>query len=218
MDTNRCCHRGRRSRRLLVASFIVAVGVSLPPSLSLGDPPRPAGSPPVRTLQPGDVVLVEVFPNSRGWFAIPVQPDARFYFPVLGEVNTKGKTLPELRDLIQQALGKELKRFILTVGVLPKEDPAPAARDPESVLVLGAASRPVVVLLRDRLTPGDAIDLVSGTIRLPPDLDPRRVTLVHANGTLETVTRPREVHQEPLLHAGDILWIPPKQSPPAGVP
>jgi protein involved in polysaccharide export with SLBB domain len=212
-------HRSRPLRQLALAACLEALYVCARLPAAAGVPPPNPPPVPVRTLQPGDEILILVTPGTTGAKRMAVQPDGTFYFPILGEVKVKGKTLTDLRDLLHQALAKELKQLDLGVGVLLPDDPQPVGRDPNSVMVLGAAPRPVLILLREKLTAWEAWSLALWTFDPDPNTDTERLTLIHANGSLERLMPAGTGQPRPssrLLLPGDLLWIPPRKLSPAG--
>src|SRR5262249_8365051 len=72
-------------------------------------------------VRPGDRLHIDVIPQTQYTRDVVVLPDGRIYFPIVGEVTAAGKTVPELTDIIQRGLAKELRNHTVTIGVEPRE-------------------------------------------------------------------------------------------------
>ena len=132
----------------------------------------------------------------------------------MGEVTFVGQTVTQLRDLIYRAFTREMRYIELSVGVLVREPPQGAAREPGTLLVEGAVSQPLIVAVHDELTLDDIVMLLRLGEALAPDADPDRAIITHANGTSERPIRRRGLPPTAHLAAGDTVRIPRKQDPP----
>ena len=69
------------------------------------------------TIKPGDVLSISVWkePELRG--PVLVRPDGGFSFPLVGEVDARGKTSAELQQVVLERLKKYISDPVVTVSV-----------------------------------------------------------------------------------------------------
>jgi polysaccharide export outer membrane protein len=91
--------------RLLTPLLIAAIALA-------GSPPSAAASPSTKvdsqyTLRYGDTVNLKVVENEKLTLQDqPIRPDGRVSFPLIGEVQAGGLTLPQLTERVTQAYGR----------------------------------------------------------------------------------------------------------------
>ena len=82
-------------------------------------------------LRPGDQIRITVQPQGGIYnVELPIGPDGRIYYPVVGEVIAAGKTIPELTQILTTGLMKELRNFTVTVQLLRTADTGPGNPPP----------------------------------------------------------------------------------------
>jgi protein involved in polysaccharide export with SLBB domain len=69
------------------------------------------------TVKPGDILKVSVWkePDLQG--PILIRPDGGFSFPLVGEVDGRGKTVAELQTIMTQRLSKYISDPVVSVSV-----------------------------------------------------------------------------------------------------
>jgi len=78
-------------------------------------------------LSPGDEIKIRVYQHEDLARTIKIPPDSRIFFPIVGDMDSRGKTLRELRDIITDGLSKHKKQSLLpgdeiSITVLRNED------------------------------------------------------------------------------------------------
>lgn len=194
--------------------------------LSLGGPvfaaqmQQPGGAqqpPPPYRLRPGDVITVTVTPQGGVYNRqVKILPDGRIYYPVVGEVVAAGKTVTEVRDILDRGLAAELRGHRVSVDVTPGPDPVPGAPGGRAiddqgrgrVTVMGAVRQPQVLGLLENMRLPEAIVQAGGPA---PDADLSRVTITRDDLTVATVDFYSEAGRLFRLRAGDIVVVPGSQ-------
>src|SRR3989338_6596722 len=55
-------------------------------------------------LSPGDEIKIAVYQHEELTRSVKIPPDGRFFYPIVGDVDISGKSLRELRDIINNGL------------------------------------------------------------------------------------------------------------------
>ncbi len=193
-------------RRLSIALWIALLGMPLATSARAESaaPAAPAAVvAPSYRLGPGDVLDV-VVPTHEGFnVQLTVQPDGRIYYPLIGEIQVSGLTVPDLTERIQRGLEKELRGPRVTISV---REVRPGSH---RVTVTGAVKAANAVDMRENWRVSDAVAAVGGPSE---KADLKRVTFWH-DGKAETldlspVLTDGRLEVNPLLSPGDILIVP----------
>lgn len=102
-------------------------------------------------LRPGDVLRIRVW--GQDTFSGEFQVDERgvIEYPLLGEIQTAGSTVAELRDRIRQGVSQLFRDPFVTVTPLFR------------MAVLGNVSRPGLYIVDPTMTTFDAVALAGGT-------------------------------------------------------
>jgi len=125
-------------------------------------------------------------------------------FPVFGSLHVEGKTLKELKNMIQQALidGKYINKPNVKVELLNFK-----------ISFLGSISNKVVNIESDKITILEAISMAGG---LQPNGDPKKVTVFREeNGVRKKIMvniLSKDIFSSPVfyLRQNDILYVEPK--------
>jgi len=146
------------------------------------------------TVQPGDTLAISVWkePDLQGPMVL-VRPDGTFSFPLVGQVDARGKSVTDLQQLITERLRKYISDPVVTVSVQEIKG--------NKVYVIGqvqkAGAYPYVI----GLTVEKALALAGGLTNLAST---RKIYLLHEDATGE-----RRVHVglEALVLPGDTVVI-----------
>jgi protein involved in polysaccharide export with SLBB domain len=154
-------------------------------------------------LGPGDVLEVAV-PTHEGFNAsLPVQPDGRIYYPIVGEIQVTGMTVPELTERIQRGLEKELRAPRVTVSV---REVRPGVR---RVTITGAVRSQGAVDARENWRVSDALAAAGGPTE---KADLKHVTFWHTAQAesldLSAWQVDGRLEHNPSVTPGDILIVP----------
>jgi polysaccharide export outer membrane protein len=72
---------------------------------------------PTYTVKPGDVLSISVWKEPDLQRQTLVRPDGSFSFPLVGEVNARGKTVAELNKVISDRLARYIADAVVTVSI-----------------------------------------------------------------------------------------------------
>jgi len=116
-----------------------------------------AVSPPSKTeylMGPEDVIQVWVWKEPDLSTTAMVRPDGKIALPLIGEIEAKGKTAPQLQDEVSKRLMAYLSAPVVTVIVKEVNYP--------KISVLGQVRKPDIYKIRQNMTVLDAIALAGG--------------------------------------------------------
>jgi len=155
----------------------------------------------------GDEVEVNVWRQESLNRSFVVPPNGWISFPLVGDVQVIGLTPLEFRDHIRTELAKYF--FNPQVGVMVTT--FRSAR----VHILGEVKRPGVLTI---MSPISAVEAISQAAGFTPDAKESQVLLIRKEEknqyevhtiNLKSAIRKGNMDENPLLHHGDILYIPP---------
>ena len=69
------------------------------------------------TVQPGDILKVSVWKEPQLQGPILIRPDGGFSFPLVGEVDGRGKTVAQLQVIMTQRLSKYISDPVVSISV-----------------------------------------------------------------------------------------------------
>jgi polysaccharide export outer membrane protein len=64
-------------------------------------------------LSPGDEINITVFPQEELNRQLTIPPDGHIFYPLIGEIDTRGKSLRELREIILNGLSNYKKSYLV---------------------------------------------------------------------------------------------------------
>jgi len=114
-------------------------------------------SPPSKTeylMGPEDVIQVWVWKEPDLSTTAMVRPDGKIALPLIGEIEAKGRTAPQLQDEVSKRLMAYLSAPVVTVIVKEVNYP--------KISVLGQVRKPDIYKIRQKMTVLDAIALAGG--------------------------------------------------------
>lgn len=178
-------------------------------------PGIPNDQPPPLTLQPGDVLSIDlVSEQSRTLAGLIVDATGRVHLPMAGDINVGGRGLTEAEATVQAALRK-FDRFVqVTIGLTDSRG--------QRATVLGA----VVTQGSIQLVPGARVadviasaggplmsGAVAGATEPPVTLADLNGALVTRNGKALPISVAKALEGDPLhnvyIHPGDHVYVPP---------
>ena len=106
-------------------------------------------------VKPGDGLEISVWkePDLQG--PVLVTPDGSFSFPLVGQVDARGKTVSELQQVITERLAKFISDPVVTVSVREIRG--------NKVYVIGQVNRPGEFIVNPRVDVMQALSMAGGT-------------------------------------------------------
>ena len=122
-------------------------------------------------LGPGDVLEISVWRDEALTREVAVRPDGKISFPLIGDVLAKGRTVDELREVIQE----KLKIYVpdAPVSVLTKQI------NSTKVYVVGKVNQPGAYLMTEQLTVMQLLAMAGG---LNAFADQGKILILRTNG------------------------------------
>jgi polysaccharide biosynthesis/export protein len=157
------------------------------------------------TVKPGDGLEISVWkePDLQG--PVLVTPDGSFSFPLVGQVDARGKTVSQLQQVISERLAKYISDPVVTVSVREIKG--------NKVYVIGQVNRPGEFIVNPRVDVMQALSMAGGTTAFA-SLDDIRILRREGaqQESLEfdynAVARGKALEQNIELKAGDIVVVP----------
>ncbi|MCI4625256.1 MAG: polysaccharide biosynthesis/export family protein [Candidatus Magnetoovum sp. WYHC-5] len=158
------------------------------------------------TLGPGDIVEVTLWNDNTLNRKVQIDPDGRFIYPFIGEINAQGMTIADVYKKIQGVLSEYFKDPRLSVSI--------AGVSSQKVYVIGEVRAPGVYTLKAPLTILEVVTLAGG-YTADAKLDNVYIirgsrqspTLIKVN--LANILKRADVSQNIHLMAGDIVYLSP---------
>lgn len=189
-----------------VVLFFVALGI-LAPAFAQEAPHRaPAAALPARYLiEPGDILTISVWKEKDLESNVLVLPDGTVSFPLIGDIQASGRTVPQVRQEIIARLAKFMPGPVVTVTVKQIQG--------NVIYVIGNVNKPGAFVANSYLDVMQALSLAGGMT--PYASDNSIKILRRVNGT-ETATPFKygqvedgeHLGQNIVLKAGDVVVVP----------
>jgi polysaccharide biosynthesis/export protein len=156
-------------------------------------------------VKPGDGLDISVWkePDLQG--PVLVTPDGAFSFPLVGQVDARGKTVTELQQIITERLSKFISDPVVTVAIREVRG--------NKVYVIGQVNRPGEFIVNPRVDVMQALSMAGGTTAFA-SLDDIRIlrrdgaTQASLEFDYNAVARGKALEQNIELRAGDIVVVP----------
>jgi polysaccharide export outer membrane protein len=156
-------------------------------------------------IQPGDILQVSVWKEQDLQSEVLVRPDGAFSFPLAGDVDTRGKSVEELRNELTTRLKRYIPDPVVTVAVRQIVG--------NRIFVLGQVNRPGDFQFSRPVDVMQALSMAGGTTSYAALND--IVILRRERGQLQTirfhyaeVARGKDLAQNILLNSGDTIVVP----------
>ena len=128
-------------------------------------------------IQPGDVLVVDVWRVPLLSQEVTVGVDGTFLYPLLGSVKAEGKTVDEVRDYLTEVLGKDyLVDPVITVARRIKS---------QGFFVVGEVKNPGAFQFEERINVYQAIIMAGGFT----DFASKKVKIIRRTGGQRKVTK-----------------------------
>jgi len=157
-------------------------------------------------LQPGDTVSISVWKEKDLETDALVRPDGGLSFPLVGDIEAKGHTLREVRQMLAERLKPYIPDPVVTVAI--KEIGG------DHVYVVGRVNRPGEYPFSQPIDVMQALSLAGGTTAFA---SLNHIIILHRDSQGEQhslrfryadVAHGRDLSQNVLLHSGDTVVVP----------
>jgi polysaccharide export outer membrane protein len=157
-------------------------------------------------IQPGDVLMVSVWKEEALMSEVLVRPDGGMSFPLVGDVRASGRSVEELRELVNERLSKFIPDPSVTIAVKQIGG--------NRVYVLGKVNRPGEFAFSQPIDVMQALSLAGGATSFA-GLDDIQILRRDAGGKQTSrrfrysdVERGKQLDQNILLKSGDTVVVP----------
>jgi len=154
------------------------------------------------TVKAGDVLAVAVWkePDLTS-NAVLVRPDGTFSFPLVGQVDARGKTVQELQNLITERLKKYIADPVVTVSVQEVKG--------NKVYVIGQVTKPGEFVVNPSVNVMQALSMAGGGTAFA---SLNNIIILRGQVALpfhyNDVVHGKDLQQNVELQAGDIVVVP----------
>lgn len=165
-----------------------------------------AGDEPTYTVKAGDTLAVAVWkePDLTS-NAVLVRPDGTFSFPLVGQVDARGKGVQELQNLITERLRKYIADPVVTVSVQEVKG--------NKVYVIGQVNKPGDFIVNPSVNVMQALSMAGGATAFA---SLNNIIILRRSGTGQVavpfhyndVIHGKELQQNAELQAGDVVVVP----------
>lgn len=157
------------------------------------------------TVNPGDVLTISVWKEVDLIRQVIIRPDGAFSFPLVGDIDARGKSVPDIQEILKQRLERFIPDPVVTVTV----DQILG----HSVYILGQVNRPGQFVAPGTVDVMQALALAGGT-GVFANLDKIKI-LRRVNGNLiaipfdyRDIEKGKRLNQNILLMPGDVVVVP----------
>ena len=157
------------------------------------------------TVKPGDTLQVAVWkePDLQG--PVLVTPDGAFSFPLVGQIDARGKTVTQLQQTITERLAKYISDPVVTVSVTDIKG--------NKVFVIGQVNKPGEFIVNPRVDVMQALSMAGGTTAFASLGD---IKILRRNAGKQealrfdynSVVRGKDLDQNIELRSGDVVVVP----------
>jgi len=161
--------------------------------------------PPAYQVQPGDVLEISVWKEPDLQRQVLVRPDGAFSFPLVGEVDARGKTVQELHKIVGERLGRYIADAVVTISVQEIKG--------NKIYVLGQVNKPGEFIVNPSINIMQALSMAGGTTPFAATGD---IIVLRGQGKEQTamafryndVVRGRRLDTNIELVSGDVVVVP----------
>lgn len=156
-------------------------------------------------VQAGDLLFISVWKEPELQKEVLVRPDGAISFPLSGEINSRNKTVEQLRVELTTRLSKYIPDLVVTVSVLEING--------NKVFVIGQVNKPGEFVVNPRVDVMQALSMAGGTT---PFADLKNIRILRRTSAGQTalefryddVIRGRRLEQNIVLESGDVVVVP----------
>jgi polysaccharide export outer membrane protein len=156
-------------------------------------------------INPGDIISISVWRESDLQREVLIRPDGKFSFPLAGDINAKGKSVEQVRELLTTKLSRYIPDLVVSVSVL--------AINGNKVYVIGQVNRPGDISVNPNIDIMQALSIAGGA---NPFAQLNDITILRRteNGLISIpfrygdIEKGKRLEQNIVLKAGDVVVVP----------
>src|SRR5690606_10378953 len=156
-------------------------------------------------VKPGDILEISVWKEPDLQRQVLVRPDGAFSFPLVGQVDARGRAVMELNKIVSDRLSKYIADAVVTIPVQQING--------NKSYVLGQVNKPVEFIVNPSVNVMQALSMAGG---MTPFAASNDIIVLRGQGKQQTATpfryadvvRGRNLEQNIELIAGDIVVVP----------
>jgi polysaccharide biosynthesis/export protein len=156
-------------------------------------------------VKPGDVLEISVWKEPDLQRQVLIRPDGAFSFPLVGQVDARGKTVMELNKIVSERLGRFIADAVVTISVNQING--------NKIYVLGQVNKPGEFIVNPSVNVMQALSMAGG---MTPFAASNDIIVLRGQGKEQAATsfryadvvRGRNLQQNIELIAGDIVVVP----------
>ena len=160
---------------------------------------------PTYHVKPGDVLEISVWKEPDLQRTVLVRPDGAFSFPLVGEIDARGKTVADLSKLVSDRVSKYIADAVVTVSLQEVKG--------NKIFVIGQVNRPGEFIVNPSVNVMQALSMAGG---LTPFAATNDIRILRRSGTTQQalpfqygdVVRGRSLNQNIELTSGDVVVVP----------
>jgi polysaccharide export outer membrane protein len=157
------------------------------------------------TVKPVDLLSISVWKEPDLQKAALVRPDGSFSFPLVGEIDARGKTVADLNKTMGQKLAKYISDPVVTVSIQEIKG--------NKVYVIGQVNKPGEFIMNPTVDVMQALSMAGGTTPFASLAD---ITILRRTPTgkqslpfrYNDVVRGKRLDQNIDLQSGDVVVVP----------
>jgi polysaccharide export outer membrane protein len=156
-------------------------------------------------VKPGDVLEISVWKEPDLQRQVLIRPDGAFSFPLVGQVDARGKTVIELNKIVSDRLSRFIADAVVTISVQQING--------NKIYVLGQVNKPGEFIVNPSVNVMQALSMAGG---MTPFASSNDIIVLRGQGKSQVATpfryadvvRGRNLEQNIELIAGDIVVVP----------
>ncbi len=156
-------------------------------------------------VQPGDILLVDVWKEKDLQRELMVRPDGGLDFPLIGNIDVSGKTIEQLRNEITTKLTKYVPDPVVTLSIKQSLG--------NKIYILGKVNKPGDYIVIRNTDVMQALSMAGG---LSPFASPNKIKILRReHGVQKTipfkysrVEKGEDLEQNIILQGGDVIVVP----------
>jgi polysaccharide biosynthesis/export protein len=157
------------------------------------------------TVKPGDTLRVSVWKEPDLSGPVLVTPDGAFSFPLVGQVDARGKSVTEIQQIVVERLKRYIADPVVTIGVQEIKG--------NKVYVIGQVGKPGEFIVNPRVDVIQALSMAGGTT---PFASLGNISIIRRTGSVQksipfdysAVVKGKSLDQNIELQSGDIVVVP----------